>query len=371
MRTFFGGSLESKCKMLAPANEDELELRLSEPTVAVQNALAKLPGDLIVLGAGGKMGPSLCRMARRAAADTRRIIAVSRFTDSRIAEQLTDWNIEVIRGDLLDREFIGRLPRCPLVVYMTGMKFGSNSAPERTWAMNALLPALVCDHFRSSRIVAFSTGNVYPLVSVAASRGCTEAEPLAPVGEYAMTCLGRERMFSYCSSEWQIPISLIRLNYAVELRYGVLVDIARQVWQGHAVSLAMGYANVIWQADANAQALATLPLATSPPFVLNVTGPEIIRVRDVALRFGELLQRPVAFTGEESPTALLSNAGLAHELFGCPAWRLTSSLSGLPIGFALAGHCGISPRTSKFATAASEWMCTPEPLPCHRPDENE
>ncbi|HEY3395813.1 MAG TPA: epimerase, partial [Lacipirellulaceae bacterium] len=145
-----------------------------------------------------------------------------------------------------------------------------------------------------------------------------ETEPLAPVGEYAMTCMGRERMFSFFGGEWQIPISLIRLNYAVELRYGVLVDIARQVWQGEAVSLATGYANVIWQADANAQSLATLPLATSPPFVLNVTGPEIIRVRDVARQFGEHFQRRVAFAGEESPTALLSDAGLAHQLFGTP-----------------------------------------------------
>jgi hypothetical protein len=304
--------------MLAPMNEDELEMRLSEPTDAVRSALAQFPGDLIVLGAGGKMGPSLCHMARRAAGDSRRIIAVSRFTDARVVERLQEWNIEVIRGDLLDRQFLAGLPRCPLVVYMTGMKFGSNSAPERTWAMNTLLPALVCEHFGASRIVAFSTGNVYPLVQVAAGRGCSEADPLGPVGEYAATCLGRERMFGYFSRERQIPIALIRLNYAVELRYGVLVDIARQIWQRQAVSLAMGYFNIIWQADANAQALAAFPLAASPPFVLNVTGPEIIRVRDVALQFGKLLERPVEFVGEESPTALLSNAGQAHQHFGLP-----------------------------------------------------
>ena len=204
--------------MLAPSNEVELELQLSEPTDAVRDAFAKLSGDLIVLGAGGKMGPSLCHMARRAAGDSRRIIAVSRFTDPRVAAQLQDWNIEIICGDLLDRAFVATLPRCPQVVYMTGMKFGSISAPERTWVMNTVLPAMVCEHFRSSRIVAFSTGNVYPLVPVATSRGCTEAEPLAPVGEYAATCLGRERIFAFFSREWQIPVSLIRLNYAVELR---------------------------------------------------------------------------------------------------------------------------------------------------------
>jgi nucleoside-diphosphate-sugar epimerase len=293
-------------------------MRLSEPTIAVEEALAKLPGDLIVLGAGGKMGPSLCHMARRAAGDGRKIYAVSRFTDSSVVARLAAAGIEVIRGDLLNRTFVEALPSCPLVVYMTGQKFGSTVAPERTWAMNTLLPAVVCERFRNSRIVAFSTGNVYPLVPTATSHGCTEADAPAPVGEYAMTCLGRERIFSHFSREWQIPVSLVRLNYAVELRYGVLVDIARQVWQRQPVSLAMGYANVIWQADANAQALATLPLANSPPLVLNVTGPQIVRVRDVALRFGELMQREVSFTGEESPTALLNNARLALKMFGSP-----------------------------------------------------
>jgi dTDP-4-dehydrorhamnose reductase len=304
--------------MSAPLNEDDLEMRLSEPTPAAEEALAKSPGDLIVLGAGGKMGPSLCHMARLAAGDSRRIIAVSRFTDAHVAARLAGWKIEVIQGDLLDRQFVAALPRCPLVVHMTGQKFGSSAAPERAWAMNTLLPAIVCEHFRDSRIVAFSTGNVYPLVPVATSRGCTEADPLGPVGEYAMTCLGRERIFSYFSREWQIPVSLVRLNYAVELRYGVLVDIARQVWERQPVSLAMGYANVIWQADANAQALAAFPLADSPPLVLNVTGPEIVRVRDVALRFGELMDRPVSFSGDESPTALLNDAGRAQTLFGSP-----------------------------------------------------
>lgn len=304
--------------MLAPANENELDARLSEPTPAVRETLAKLASDLIVLGAGGKMGPSLCHMARRASGSARRIIAVSRFTDSRLVARLVDWNIEVIRGDLLDRRFVATLPTCPLVVYMTGMKFGSLGQPERTWAMNTLLPALVCEQFRASRIVAFSTGNVYPLVPVATSRGCVETDPLGPVGEYAMTCVGRERIFDHCSRAWQIPVSLIRLNYATELRYGVLVDVARQVWQRQPVSLAMGYANVIWQADANAQALATLPLADSPPFVLNVTGPEVLRVRDVALRFGELFDAAVSFAGDEAATALLNDARQAQRLFGPP-----------------------------------------------------
>lgn len=304
--------------MLAPADEVELEMRLSEPTPAVRESLAMLEGDLIVLGAGGKMGPSLCRMARRASSNGRRIFAVSRFTDPCLAARLADWGIEVIQGDLLDRRFVATLPACPLVVYMAGMKFGSSDQPGRAWAMNTVVPAMVCEQFHRSRLLAFSTGNVYPLVSVASSRGSTEDDPLGPVGEYAMTCVGRERIFDHYSREWQIPVALIRLNYATELRYGVLVDIARQVWQQQPVPLAMGFANVIWQADANAQALATFRMAASPPFVLNVSGPEILRIRDVASRFGELFKLPVTFAGDEASTALLNNSQHAQRLFGQP-----------------------------------------------------
>jgi nucleoside-diphosphate-sugar epimerase len=293
-------------------------MRLSEPTPAARETLARLDGDLIVLGAGGKMGPSLCHMSRRASGNGRRIYAVSRFTNTELAAQLSDWNIEVIQGDLFDRGFVASLPSCPLVVYMVGMKFGTSDQPGHTWAMNTVVPAMVCDHFRRSRIVAFSTGNVYPLVSIANSRGSTEDDPLSPVGEYAMTAVGRERIFDHYSRQWQIPVTLVRLNYATELRYGVLVDIARQVWQQQPISLAMGFANVIWQGDANAQALATLGMAASPPFVLNVAGPEILRIRDVATRFGELFKLPVTFVGEEAPTALLNNSQRAQRLFGRP-----------------------------------------------------
>jgi hypothetical protein len=304
--------------MQAPADELELEMRLSEPTPAVRESLAALEGDLIVLGAGGKMGPSLCHMARRASSKARRIFAVSRFTNADLAARLADWGIEVIQGDLLDRQFVTSLPACPLVVHMTGMKFGTSGQPGRVWAMNTVVPAMVCEQFRRSRILAFSTGNVYPLVSVAVSQGSVESDPLSPVGEYATTAVGRERIFDHYSREWQIPVTLIRLNYATELRYGVLVDIARQVWQQQPVPVAMGFANVIWQADANAQALAALRLAASPPFVLNVSGPEILRVRDVAIRLGELFKLPVTFTGKEAPTALLNNSQQAQQLFGRP-----------------------------------------------------
>jgi nucleoside-diphosphate-sugar epimerase len=304
--------------MLAPANEAELEMRLSEPTSKVRESLNGLVGDLIVLGAGGKMGPSLCHMARRASSTDRRIFAVSRFTDSQVVGQLVDWGIDVIQGDLLDRQFVATLPKCPLVVYMTGMKFGSSGQPSRAWAVNTVVPAMICGHFRRSRCLAFSTGNVYPLVSVTGSRGSTEDDALGPVGEYAMTCVGRERIFDHFSREWHIPVTLIRLNYACELRYGVLVDIARRVSQCQPVSLEMGFVNVIWQADANAQALAAFSLAASPPYVLNVSGPEIVRIRDVAERFGELLKVPVRFVGEEASTALLNDSRRAQDMFGQP-----------------------------------------------------
>jgi nucleoside-diphosphate-sugar epimerase len=304
--------------MQAPADELELDMRLSEPTPAARESLTALEGDLIVLGAGGKMGPSLCHMVRRASNNRRRIFAVSRFSDSSLFTRLADWGIDVIQGDLLDRQFVASLPACPLVVHMTGMKFGTSVQPGRVWAMNTVVPAMVCEQFRRSRILAFSTGNVYPLVAVAESQGSVEEDPLGPVGEYATTAVGRERVFDHYSREWQIPVALIRLNYACELRYGVLVDIARQVWQRQPVSLAMGFANVIWQADANAKALAALSLAASPPFVLNVSGPEILRVRDVAIRFGELFGLPVTFAGEEAPTALLNNSQQAQRLFGRP-----------------------------------------------------
>jgi nucleoside-diphosphate-sugar epimerase len=301
--------------------DEELEDRLSEPTTAVVDCLRKCEGDLIVLGAGGKMGPSLCHMARRAtdmAGGRRRVVAVSRFSDANAAAQLERWGIDIIRGDLLDRAFVGTLPRCPLVVSMSGQKFGTSGAAARTWATNAYLPAIVCEHFSASRIVAFSSGNVYGLVSVGQGSGSIETDTLRPVGEYAMSAVGRERMYEHFSRENGTPISIIRLNYAVELRYGVLVDLARKVFEREAVNVEMGYANVIWQADASAMALASLALAASPPFVLNVAGPELLRCRDVATRFGELFGLPVAIEGTEAPSALLNDAAQALRLFGQP-----------------------------------------------------
>jgi nucleoside-diphosphate-sugar epimerase len=289
-------------------SEAELDDRLSEPTPGVVEALARAPGDVVFLGVAGKMGPSLARMAKRAsdlAGDRRRVIGVSRFSAGDDA-RLREWGIETVRCDLLDEAAVADLPDAPNVVYMPGRKFGSTADAATTWAVNCYLPALVCKRYRGSRVVAFSTGNVYPLTPVSTG-GPTEADPPNPVGEYGMSALGRERMFEYFSRAWGIPAAVIRLNYAVDLRYGVLVDLARKVWAGEAVDLAMGYFNTIWQGDANAMTLRALGHTAVPPRVFNVTGPEVLSVRDVCRRFGDRFGKPPRFTGTEADTALLSN----------------------------------------------------------------
>jgi nucleoside-diphosphate-sugar epimerase len=305
-----------------------LENLLSEPTAAAVEAMRELEGDLILLGVAGKMGPTLARMAKRAseaAGVKRRIIGVSRFSNPADEPALRSHGIETIRCDLLDEDAIASLPDAPNVVFMTGMKFGATGNEPLTWAMNVHLPALVCRKFRRSRIAAFSTGNIYGLTPVARG-GSVETDMPLPVGEYAMSCLGRERMFEHFSRALGIPVVLLRLNYAVELRYGVLADLARKVWAGEPVDLAMGHFNCIWQADANAMTLQSLALATSPALVLNVTGPGVLRVRDVCEALADRLRRRVRFTGEEAPTALLNNASAAQKLLGSPATSLDTML---------------------------------------------
>jgi nucleoside-diphosphate-sugar epimerase len=299
---------------------EQLEDLLSEPTDAVVTALARTPGDVILLGAGGKMGFSLARMLRRASdrqGEGRRIVAVSRFSRSGQRELLQQHGIEALAGDLLDESFLDQLPQLPLVVFMTGMKFGTGSQAAQTWAMNAYLPALVCRHFRRSRFLAFSTGNVYPFVPID-SAGSQETDRPEPVGEYGMSALGRERMFEYFSLRDEIPVAIVRLNYAVEMRYGVLVDLARKVYEGQPIDLTMGYANVIWQGDANAHALCALADAKSPPFVINVAGPERLEVRRHSERFAERFGRPAQFVNQPAPNALLNDARQAHVRYGPP-----------------------------------------------------
>jgi nucleoside-diphosphate-sugar epimerase len=299
---------------------EQLEEQLSRPTAADISAVAALDGDLLILGAGGKMGPSLALLARRAADQARvkkRIIAVSRFADESLRGQLSAQNIEAISCDLLDPGVLSKLPNVKNVIFMAARKFGTTGSEHLTWAMNTFLPGLVAERYRDSRIVAFSTGNVYPLRPVRQG-GSVESDPVAPQGEYAQSALGRERMFEYSSHRWGTPVTILRLNYAVEPRYGVLVDIALAVMERRPIDLRMGFVNVIWQRDANSYCLRSLQHCQSPPLILNITGPETLSVRNLAEEFGRSFAIPPIFTLAESDTALLSNAAKAHQLFGCP-----------------------------------------------------
>ena len=300
--------------------EAELEEAISRPSPELVEMMEFLRGDFIFLGVSGKMGISMACMAKRAcdsAGIRKRIIGVSRFSDSENKEYLEEQGVETISGDLLDPEFVKSLPNVTNVVYLAGTKFGTQDNQSYTWAMNAYLPGLVVEQFSGSRIVALSTGCVYPLVNIE-SGGSTEADRPDPLGEYAQSCLGRERLFEYGSVKHGARAVLIRLNYSVEMRYGVLVDIAAKVAEGEPVDVSMGYANVIWQGDANNMILRSFPLCVSPPLVLNVTGPETISVRDVASYFGERFGKTPVIVGREEDSALLSNASLSFEKFGKP-----------------------------------------------------
>jgi nucleoside-diphosphate-sugar epimerase len=309
-----------------------LEEALSRPTEAVVEMFRQLRGDVLFLGVGGKMGPSMARMARRAcdlAGSSRRVIGVSRFSSSKARDDLESHGVETIGCDLLDEAAVAQLPEAPLIVYMAGMKFGATGQEPLTWAMNALLPAIICKRYPKSRIAAFSTGNVYGLSHHEAG-GSRETDLPAPVGEYAMSCLGRERVFQHYSQAHGTPVCLIRLNYACDLRYGVLVDIAQKVQQGQPVPLGMSWFNTLWQGDANAYSLLALGLADSPSAILNVTGPEQLRVREVATQLGALLGTKPQFEGEEQAEALLSNVSQCLQRLGPPsmsAERLISNVA--------------------------------------------
>lgn len=304
---------------LQPTDLASLEHNLSEPTPHLVEMFKRLPGDVLIMGAAGKMGPTLSRMARRAcdlAGTPRRVIGVARFSNPASAHELEEHGVETARGNLLDPAFLDSLPEAPLIVYAAGMKFGSTGNEPLTWATNTHLPSLICRRYPKSRIAAFSTGNVYGVVP--SGRLSQETDPLNPVGEYAMSCLGRERIFQYFAQAYDTPIAILRLNYATELRYGVIVDLAKKVWAGEAIDVTMGYANVIWQTDANAIALSLLEHASSPAAVFNIAGPEVFRVRDICGRLGRLLDRRPNITGTEAPDALLSDGRKASELVGSP-----------------------------------------------------
>ena len=297
--------------------ELELEALLSQPRAETTAALEACPGDIIILGAGGKMGPTLARMAVRARGDSRRVIAVSRWSSAAARHALNDAGVETIRCDLLDPQSVARLPDAANVIFMAGQKFGTAEAPAITWAMNTIVPAHCAHRYRDSRIVAFSTGNVYPLTPIERG-GSHEDDPLGPIGEYAASCLGRERVFEFYSTRHRARVATFRLNYAIDLRYGVLVDVALKVYRGEPVSVEMGYVNVIWQGDANRIALECLRLASSPPFVVNVTGIDILSVRALADWFAERFGKRVRFTGNERADALLSNTSRMRETFAAP-----------------------------------------------------
>lgn len=301
-------------------DDNHLEELLSTPSPGVVDTLARLDGDLMFLGVGGKMGPTMARMAVRGlalAGRKQRVFGVARFSQTGLPDRLQHHGIVPLRCDLLDPQQVQRLPDVPNVIAMVGMKFGATGQEALTWAMNAHVPALICQKFAKARIVAFSTGNVYGLAPVARG-GSLESDPLQPVGEYSQSCLGRERMYEYFSRTQRIPMAILRLNYATEMRYGVLVDVCQRVFGGQPVDVAMGYLNALWQGDANAMGLCAFDHLSCPPRILNLAGPELLSVRQLAEEFGRLLGKTPLVEGTEAADAFLSNAQESHRLFGYP-----------------------------------------------------
>lgn len=301
----------------------EVELaykKLLQPSDDLVQEIAQLDGDILILGVGGKMGPALARLAKQAvdkAAIGKKIIGVARFSEPGLQEELAAEGIETVRADLLEDEQLQALPDAKNILYLAGTKFGTKGKESFTWAMNAYLPGRVAQKYKNSRIVVFSTGNVYPLTPVVTG-GADESLMPQPIGEYAQSCLGRERLFQYYSSKNATPLLIYRLNYANDVTYGVLLEIARSVKEKHAIDLSMGHVNVIWQGDANEMALRAFHHCEVPSKILNIAGPETIPVRWLAEQFGKMFEQSPHFINEEQPTALLNNAAESYRLFGYP-----------------------------------------------------
>jgi nucleoside-diphosphate-sugar epimerase len=300
------------------ASVAQLEQQLAEPNDADREVLRGLSGDVVILGAGGKMGPTLAMRVRRALTPDRKVWAVSRFSDAEAADRLEDEGVEVLGADLLEPGALADLPDADNVLYLAGRKFGSTGDEGLTWVMNAWLPGAVAQRYARSRIVALSSGNVYPFMPLS-SGGATEQTATLPVGEYAQSVLGRERVFTWFCQQQGTPLALLRLNYAAEMRYGVLLDIGTRVFERQPVDLTPTLVNVLWQGDANSMVLRALASASVPARVLNITGPEMLSVRWIAERFAQQFGTTVSFTGEEQPTALLNNAAAAQRAFGYPS----------------------------------------------------
>lgn len=301
--------------------EEKLNELLTTPSKALIEDMKKIKGDIMVLGAGGKMGPTLCVLAKNAAKACgvdKKIIAVSRGSDKIATELMKSNGIEVIAADLLDKEKLYALPETENIIYMAGKKFGTDGNEWQTWAMNSTLPAFVADKFKKSNIVVFSSGNIYPIVPLS-SGGCTEEDRPLPNGEYAMSCLARERSFEYAANAFGTKIFIYRLNFAVDLRYGVLFDVANKIMNGEKISLSTPAFNFIWQGSANEIAIRGLLHASSPACVMNVTGPETVSIEKAAIELGKYLGKKPLFEGEPGSDAYLNDASLAMETFGYPS----------------------------------------------------
>jgi nucleoside-diphosphate-sugar epimerase len=310
---------------ISETDESGLEDILSEPTEATRKTVATLNGDIVVLGAGGKMGPTLAMMLKKAS-NGKDIYAVSRFSDKSVKARIEEAGVKTIEADLLNESSYSKLPNVENVFYLAGMKFGTSGNQPLTWVLNSFLPGLVARHYKNARIVAFSTGNVYPLVDIQGG-GAREDTIPDPVGEYAQSCLGRERMFAYFSQLYKTPVTIVRLNYSNEPRYGIIVDLTLKILNDELIDLTMGAVNLIWQRDANDYIIQAMSLAKSPPAILNVTGPDTLPIRQLAKQIGKELGKEPKFVSQEAQTALLSNASYCFSVFDEPKTKLEEIVS--------------------------------------------